>query len=172
MQRLLAAEDTKIVIPFAPYLAKEFPAERPESRRAFGHLLTIIEAVVLLHCRQRHRDGDGALEAVEEDYDIARSLLAGPIAQSIGLAVSDGAKRFFKRLTKWAPAPPETFTSTDAYSHEDFSDTQIRTWLMELASRRTIELVEAQRGRPTIYRLIPERTPDDIVVLPSLSMSK
>jgi len=57
-QRLLQAKD--VVIPFATELTEAIPCQRPESRRAFGHLLNLIKATALLHQYQRETDGSWA----------------------------------------------------------------------------------------------------------------
>jgi len=161
-QRLLATEPAVVVIEFAQRLAALFPSQRPEARRAFGHILSMIEAVALLHCRQRQRNGNGAIVATAEDYAVVRYLLAGPMSRSLGGAVSDGAKRLWGRLT-W---PQGTFTSADVFRHEGYSERQVRGWLMELARAGFLKVVgEGGRGKPYTYQ-IADDPPDSEALSP------
>lgn len=150
-QRMLVQfRGCKIVIPFLQQLADQFPDSRPEARRAFGHVVSMIEAVTLLHAFQREQNTEGALIASQADYEIGRRLLAKPLARLLGRAVSDGAKRLFARLPTYVSG---RFASTDVYRREDFSDTQLRGWLRELVDGGCVKVVEASRGKPTIYDL-------------------
>ena len=59
LQRMLRPQT--VVIPYANNLADRMPFDRVEARRAIGHVLSAIEALVLLHQRQRDLDFDGRL---------------------------------------------------------------------------------------------------------------
>ncbi len=153
-QRMLAvySADHRVVIPYAAELGEQFPARRPEARRSFGHLLSMIEAVALLYHRQRDHDDDGAIIASEDDYRIVRFLLGGPMNRSLGQAISDGARRFWDRLRRWAPVS-ECFTSSAVYPNEQYSERHVRGWLAELAHAGWLEVVEAGgRGKAWSYR--------------------
>jgi hypothetical protein len=165
LQRFVAANVAEIVIPFAGRLAEEFPTERTEARRAFGHTLSMIEASALVHFQQRQRDEHGRIIAVAFDYAVARSLLATPMARSIGGGISDGAKRLWSRLT-W---PAGRFTSTEVYRREDFSDRACRGWLIELADGGFINVIEAKRGAATVYELVDGAPdPESVSQLPAI----
>lgn len=167
LQRMLALEDSTVVIPFADRLAEMFPTDRTEARRAFGHTLSMIEASALLHVRQRERDVDGRIVATFGDYEVARVLLATPMARSIGGAVSDGAKRLWGRLD-W---PTGTFTSSDVFKREDYSERAVRGWLGELAHGGFLKVVEARRGAATIYELVADAPdPESVSPLPSTEL--
>jgi len=72
---LQLAGEHDVVVPFAGALAALVPAGMVRMRRDFRQLLTVIQAVTLLHQCQRDRDADGHLIATLEDYRIARELL-------------------------------------------------------------------------------------------------
>lgn len=69
------AGDHNVTIPFASALAEAVPADLVRMRRDFRQLLTVIQAVALLHQRQRERDPEGRIIASLEDYRQARLLL-------------------------------------------------------------------------------------------------
>lgn len=74
-QRLL--KKVRVKIPFAPRIARQFPTRAQRSRRDFPKLLTIIEALAMLHQYQRQvkTDGNGEyIEATIDDYGVARWL--------------------------------------------------------------------------------------------------
>lgn len=159
LQRMLVR--MPIVIPFAPRLCElmSIAAELPvETRRAFPMLLRMVEAVTLLHQRQRDRDDDGRLVATLDDYGHARRLLSRVIARSVGDGVGDPARRFYDRLLG-LDALPEVFTAADIRQHVRASRSTVAGWLAELADVGAIEVAElADRsprgGRPPrAYRL-------------------
>lgn len=167
-QRIIATHVAPVVVPFAAILVEKFPDERPEARRAFGHLLTCVESCALLHCLQRKRDGDGAIVAALDDYHVARCLLAVPLARALGASVSQGAKRFRDRLYKWVKG---NFTTTEAVRHEKVSDRAVRGWLRELCAGGWVEPVEGGRGhKPSTWR-VPTILPTeaDAIGLPTVA---
>jgi hypothetical protein len=110
LQRLL--KTYAVVIPYAEQLASRFPCNRVEARRAFGHVLRMIQASALLHQKQREKDERGQLLANADDYALARRLLAEPLARQLrgklpagtlallrGLIDSYGVQRLNFRVT-------------------------------------------------------------------------
>jgi hypothetical protein len=159
LQRML--QQRPVVVPFAGKLADGFSAQRVEARRAFPHLLSMIQASALLHQFQRKVDGDGRIIATADDYAIARHLMAVPLARSLGGRISDAAIRFHERLTEWA-AEREKFSTTEAVNEDHVSDRAIRGWLRELAEAGAVEQVEDRRGnKPATWRLTGMR-PDEL----------
>jgi hypothetical protein len=70
-----AAELDGIYIPFAHRLADLVPASLLRMRRDYRQLLTMIEAIALMHLEQRELQGNW-LVATDADYEAARKLLA------------------------------------------------------------------------------------------------
>lgn len=135
-----------VVIPYADRLAEKFPTERVEARRAFGHLLSTIDALTLLYQRQRERDADARLLATADDYQLAKRLLDKPMARLLGGRVSDAARRFFERLSKWATSLE--FTKHDVTKQgESVQERTVNGWLFELHHAGYLELVEPSRGQ-------------------------
>ena len=76
LQRWLElAGDHEVTVPFGHHLANAVPAELVRMNRDFRQLLTVIQAVALLHQRQRERDNRGRIIATLADYAIARDVL-------------------------------------------------------------------------------------------------
>jgi hypothetical protein len=164
LQRML--EPLPVVVPFAEQLGELIPCERVEVRRAFPHLIGMLQAITLLHQRQRQRNADGALVATAEDYQIARHLLLNPMARLLGNALPDPARRFHDRLRAWAT---DQFTTTEVKRQEKSSKSSVAGWLSELHDAGLVERVEVGRGRnPSTWRLADQENPADTGSLPAV----
>jgi hypothetical protein len=157
-QRMLKAY--VVCVPFADRLGELFPCERVEARRAFSHLLGMVQASALLHQSQRNVDADGRLVAEAADYQIARYLLNAPLAKLLSDRISDPARRCYDALADEWPNDPDptadrrTFTTTEARKAVHGSKSATRGWLGELLESCAIELVEEGQGRrPSVWRL-------------------
>jgi len=95
-QWLQLAGEHDVLVPFAGALAALVPAGMVRMRRDFRQLLTVIQAVTLLHQCQRDRDVDGHLVATLEDYRIARGLLL----QTFTEVASGGVSRAVRQTVK------------------------------------------------------------------------
>jgi hypothetical protein len=152
MQRML--QKRFVSVPFAEQLADRFPTERVEARRAFPHLMGMIQASALLHQYQRKIDGDGQIVATVGDYGLARMLCRGPLARLLGGRISDATLRYHERLAGWA-AGMVSFTTTVAVKHDRVSDRAVRGWLHELAGVGAVEqLTESKGSRPATWKLV------------------
>ena len=153
----------RVAIPFANRLGEHFPAERTDARRAFGHLLSMIEAVTLLHQFQRADEpgDDATILATADDYQLARKLLAGPFARALGDGLSDAARRFGERLTQ-AFAGAEFDTRDIAKRERVIGDKQtIRQYARALTTAGILDQTVPRQGpKPARYRLAV-RSADD-----------
>lgn len=76
LQRWLElAGERRVSIPFSNALAQSVPADLVRMNRDFRQLLTMIQAVALLHQCQRQRDQQGRIVATMEDYRMVRERL-------------------------------------------------------------------------------------------------
>ena len=164
-QRLL--HRVRVKVPYADELARRFPAERTDARRAFGHLLSMIEAVTLLHQFQRVPEpADGLLiVATVDDYRIARKLLAGPFARALGDGLSDAARRFGERLRETFTGNVEFDTREIAKHERVIGDRQtMRQYVRALASAGWLDQMQLQQGpKPALYR-VAMNVPDDAAI--------
>jgi hypothetical protein len=130
-------------------------------RRAFGQLLSLVEACALLHQFQRRIDSDGCIEAGPDDYALARELMLPPLNRTVGQRFSEPARRFFGRLRSRFE-PGAVFTMTDLGKTEAVSDTAVRGWLKELAAVGLAEQVEPRKGqRPAKWKITDDaKCPD------------
>ncbi len=164
MHRLLRR--VKVVVPYAEKIASCLPTERPEARRAIGHIIDCVRAVALLHQRQRTDDelehGD-TIEARLDDYIIARRLLSGPLARSLGSAVPEAAARLAQRLEE-RYGRIDIFTTTDAAKDDAIicNRGKMGGYLATLRDAGVVEQVEPGRGRiPSTWRIVAE-VPDAV----------
>lgn len=151
-QRMLKQHD--VVVPFADRLASRFPVNRVEARRGFPQLMSMIQAMCLLHQFQRETDENGRLIATEADYRIARDLLLKPLRRLLlQERVSDTAAGFLERL-KQRFQVDENFTATQAARGEVKQQRRVEQWMEELREAGLIQRLEASRGqRPATWQL-------------------
>lgn len=171
VQRTL--QQRQVVIPYAKRLGELFDSERVEARRAFPQLLAMIQASALLHQFQRKVDADGRLLANEDDYQLARRLLAKPFHRLLGGGLSDPARRYFDHLHSWAGEA--TFSTTEAYEkvRHQFGRKSVGGWLNELADAGLVEQVEPHSGnKPATWRLTgkePADAANECTTLPTVN---
>jgi hypothetical protein len=72
---LQLAGERRVVVPFATALVDLISAKPVRMRRASAQLLACVQAVALLHQRQRARHESGAVVATIDDYAAVRSVL-------------------------------------------------------------------------------------------------
>ncbi len=169
-QRLLRRVDVRI--PYATRLSEGFPTHRPDARRAFGQLLSLIKAIATLHQYQRC-DGpisDGQIiQADVTDYVIARRLLQSPLGRSMGGALTDAVSRFGHRLIEHYAG--RVFTSSEISSTDGVlkAKSKVNDYLRALADAGVVECVEASRGnKPSSWRVIGEPPEPGAAWLPTL----
>jgi hypothetical protein len=156
LQRMLGRPP--VVIPYAERLGELLVSDRVEVRRAFPQLMSMVQALALLHQRQRQKDANGHLVASPDDYQLARHLLAAPMSRLLGGRVSAPARRFYDRLVKWATGE---FTTSEAKNRETSSKSAVYGWVAELHDAGLVEMVEAPRGRTPARWKPTGMAPDD-----------
>jgi hypothetical protein len=157
LQRTLRRK--QVVIPFAETLADRWADEalnRVESRRAYSHLLSAVEASTLLHQMQRSADADGNLIAEREDYELARRLLSGGLARLLA-DQADAASVTFRvnlgeAVTKGAVTP--TFTAAQVAAAMKLGRRSVQRWLKALKTAGAVlEVSEARGSVAAVYQL-------------------
>ncbi len=151
LQRMLQAY--LVVVPFAERLGELISHDRVQVRRAFPQLMSMIQASALLHQQQRQVDTDGRLLAAADDYQVARHLLAMPLARSLGGVISEPAKRFYGRLRERITLADQ-FTARDAAKEDEGGQRSVYGWLGELHDAGFFDQVERARGnQPARWQL-------------------
>jgi hypothetical protein len=159
LQRML--QQRPVIVPFAEQIAERFPVDRVEARRAFPHLIGMVQACALLHQFQRKLSAEGEIIAAIGDYEMARHLCRGPLARQLGGRLADATLRYHGRLVEWA-GNRDKFSTTEAVKHDHASDRAIRGWLNELASVGAVEqLSEGKGSRPATWRTLA-MDPDEL----------
>ena len=139
-QRLLKPLD--VVIPFAPELKDCLPLERIEVRRTFGHLMSLIRTVALLFQKQRQSTVNGQIIAQINDYEVVRRYLVGPLATSLGRALTLGAEELLDVLSHMGD-----FTVQEVEPKVTYSLGTIRSRVKELVAAGQIRQIEQAKGR-------------------------
>lgn len=159
LQRLL--KRVRVTIPFAETLNESIPSDRTEARRATSHVLELIKVVALLHQRQRTAgkiEHGAVIEATVADYEIARTILLGPISRALGRALPPAATSLFERLQQRYGT--ETFTSPEAARDDSIitARNKMSEHLRTISdSTGALEIVEPGRGsKPHTWRITGE----------------
>lgn len=169
-QRLL--KRVKVRVPFARALAKFIEATRPQARRAFNQGIGVIRAIALLRQRQRKagpiQHGD-VIDAVLDDYAVARRVLMGPFGQSLGKSLPDAIARFGQRLS--SGFGEAVFSSTQAERDDPVlgSRGKVNEYLRALAHAGVLEVVDDSKGsKPKTYRFISDVPESGVTWLPTV----
>jgi len=166
MQRLLDARDVEV--PFAEQLTSALPLDRIELRRTFGHLLSAIKSVALLHQKQRQLSNDGLIIAVEQDYEIARRVFWEPLGRSVGQILTGGAKAMLDHIKKLYDCDA-TWTASNLAERSGVSKSTVYDRLKELRRSGDVVIDEIGEGKiASRHRLALYPEPSDFS-LPSLS---
>lgn len=167
MQRMLKRPQVRI--PFAEKLADAVPCNRPESRRAFQHLLSMIEASAVLHQFQRIEQPEHGIVIDAEilDYVVAARLLGGALGRALGEGLPPAVVNFGKRC--WATFQGSPFTTKDA-RHKDASlksKSKVAEYLNALSDAGLAERISEAKGPiPATWRMLGEATEGRALWLP------
>lgn len=165
VQRLLKPHT--VTIPFADKLTNCIPADRVEVRRVFRQLLSLIEAVTLLHQYQRRKDNNGNLIAQIEDYNIVKKYMTEPLSRSLGVSLTAGAERLKEAIE-------EKFEFEDNFTASELKETTglgsvVYDRLHELRAAGIVEIIERALGSsPAKYRINPYPAAQSGLELPEL----
>jgi hypothetical protein len=150
-QRML--EPHHVVVPYAERLESLIDAEQVEMRRAFVHLLSLIQACVLLHQRMRRVDGENRILANAGDYAVARELMLPALNRVVGQRLSEPARRYFEKLcVRYQPGT--AFDTHQAADGQGVSERAVRGYLGELVAAGQCEQVERRRSqKPATWQI-------------------
>jgi hypothetical protein len=152
----------RAVVPYAPRLVAGIPDHDPRCRRVSQQVMSVIEAVTLLHQHQREKTKDGKrLIAEGIDYAVARRLLVGPVHSALGLGGDT-----FRKCAQLRKALPDKFNSNQALPHFANKMTRDRT-LSKLVELDLLERTKAGLSHtPAEWRWVTDRNPDELVLPP------
>lgn len=144
IQRLLEPAD--VIIPFSQQLTKAIPADRPEARRTFGHLLSGIKAIALLYQMQRKRDESGLIIAEPQDYECARAIFREPLGRSVGVVLTAGAQTLLDAIERSYDFT-DRFTATDLVEESGISRSSVYDRLKELRQAGKVKIAKMGEGK-------------------------
>lgn len=139
-----------VIIPYAERLS--FPANSPSLRRDNQKLLTLIEAVALMHQYQRRKikkDSDVYIESAIADYRIAYDVFSHSFRHSLipRHSVAGELLSIIARLGK------NTFTRKDIASFCSWPDYKVRDNIRYLENAGRLQVIYSHKGKETLYRL-------------------
>lgn len=153
----------KVTIPFAALLAETVPADHVRMRRDFRQLLTMVEAIALLHQRQRDTDGDGRIVATLDDYGRARTLLLDVFQIAVSGGVTAPVRETVHAVNRIYRGDP--LTKQEIADELKLSKDTAWHRIRRAISLGYLSNDETRKGRPAQIRP-GDRLPDDRPALP------
>jgi len=163
---LETAGERSVVISYATALADIVSAKHVRMRRDFRQLLTMIEAVALLHQCQRERDTSGRIVASLDDYGHARTLLLDVFQGAVTAGLTPAVRQTVeatRRIYGGEPLTGQAIADALALSKDT-------TWHRVKRAITLGYLIndESRKGRPAQIRP-GDPLPDDQPALPSVA---
>lgn len=171
-QRWLAlAGAREVFIPFSRVLAEKVPADLVRMRRDFRQLLSAIQAVALLHQRQRERNAAGRIVATLTDYELAREVLIDMFTATATGGISKAVRETVNATKNVLPTTLDATTTVAAIASTFEPPLHLRT-----AQERVKKAVrlgylvneETRTKQPARIRL-GEPLPEDRPALPTVT---
>lgn len=155
-------EPVRVVIPQLPSLAERFPDTKPEARRAFMRVITLIESLAILHQRQRPRRSD-IIYADDDDVRLAVRLLR-PWLQS---RLLDGPPSTALKVWQIIKDNPSIRSQRDLVAAGVASRPSIREALRYLEQAGALRFIDENeaggRNRSRMFEVIdPDWTPPEL----------
>ncbi|MBM4434312.1 MAG: hypothetical protein FJ028_04245 [Chloroflexi bacterium] len=165
LQQWLAGHgSSRVVVPYARTLAGLFTAATPRARRDFSKVLTLVQAIALLHQATRHIE-HGVVKAKRRDYRAAYELLQDLVAEQTGARVPPHVRRVVnvvqERILRGVTAPSKSEIHADVPERVLTSVARAVDRAVELGYLRY-----AEAGRTSRVAL-DEPMPDDKIGLPT-----
>lgn len=157
-----------VYIPYAEYLADNFPTTKVRARRDYPRFLKLIESCCLLHQGQRSTTeiyGGTYLVATVEDYRVAYELASTVLTQTLK-ELSPNQETFLENI-KNKIGFNEEFAKrglSEIECFKNYSDSTLKKYLKETSQKGYLEY-NGEKGVKAAYSLI--KLPSDSVKLPS-----
>jgi hypothetical protein len=163
LDRWLATQDNRVVVPYATRLAELVPPVAVRLRRDFGAILALIKAHALLHRLHRDHDEAGRVVANLDDYAVVRDIVADIVAEGLGATVSAAMRETVENVEKLAGT--DGVTAADLGRALELDKSAARRRLRAAGHRGYVKNLEERRGRPGRY-VTDDPLPDQVDVLP------
>ena len=172
-QKLL--KSCKVKIPYVDLI--NFPTKPVRVRRDHVRFLALIEVSALLHQYQRPKEvvaGTEVLIASEEDYAIAYELARGVLRQTMK-SISPNCEMLMavvcdvlsKRVGGENPdVTGQSFSRSDVQPYTDgWNRNKMDKHLKEAERAGLLEIVDKQKGKPTIYQFVKLPDTEETVLI-------
>ncbi len=166
LQTWLAGGKQRVVIPYAPALARAIPAVAVRLRRDFPAVLALIRANALLHQAKRDRDGSGRIIASMEDYAVVRGLVADIVAEGVEATVRPEVRETVETVGLLHRDAPDGVTLKEVGARLKLDKGPTSRRVRDALGACYVKNLEEKLGRP--LRLVPaDPVPEDLEILPT-----
>ena len=169
LDRLIASEERRVVIPFAGRVADACDASATRMRRDFQAVMGLVQAHALLHQARRKRDREGQIVAEMDDYAAVYGLVADVLAYSSGQAIPAQIRETVEavdHLQYEVDVAGESVKLAEIAAHLGIHRTTVTRRIRGAIKLDFLEEVETQRGRHRLIK-VGEPLPEDRGVLPN-----
>ena len=165
LQEALEGAEHRVVVPYAPALAKAIPPVAVRLRRDFGAVLGLVKAHAILHQASRERDPEGRIIATLDDYAVVRDLVADLLAQGVGASVPPTVRETVEAVRTLKKGLPFGAPLRLLAEKLDLDKSSASRRVNEAIHRGYVRNEEKRRGRPALY--VPgDPLPEEVEVLP------
>lgn len=154
--------DRDVTIPFSVGLAELVPNTHVRMRRDFRQFLTIVQAVALLHQRQRDRDDDGRIVATFDDYAMARRLALSAFTTAATDGVTPSVRATVAAVAELCPEEGDTCMRKEVAEIHGIAPRTAGDRLHRAMELDYVVNVNPLARQPGMYRLgepLPENRP-------------
>jgi hypothetical protein len=169
-QRLLAAGERRVFVPFADALVELIPPKAVRLRRDVGQLIRAIKAHALLHRNHRDRSNKGSIVAtIDEDYAAVRALMADLLATSAEVKTRKAVKETVEVVGELQsePGSSEGVSARAVATAFDLDISTTRRRLNAAENAGLITNLEDRRRRPGRYVVVGEIRQANAELLPT-----
>jgi hypothetical protein len=168
-QRLLAAGECRVVIPYAMALADLIPPVAVRLRRDFQTLQCLIRAHALVHRETRERNAAGRIVATLDDYQAVRALVLKLFSESIEATVSKAVRETVQAVANLLKSKnKESVSQAELVEHLKLDKSTVSYRVGKSIDRGYLQNLET-KPKVAAKLVLGDRLPEEKEILPSVA---
>ena len=167
-QQWIEAGETRVVIPFAEWLADHTAVGETRLRRDFYSVLNLIKTHAILHQKNRERDEEGRIIAAPEDYKAVHELVSDIVGKNNQEAVPETVRKVVLAVKESERA--EFVTYEQLATKLEIDKSNVSRYVTRAKELGYLDNMEKRSGKPAkivLLRELPDEgifpSPDDLI---------